>query len=97
MSYTVAVPLQRLEALTAATSDGKPLKDFHREQFGGTIGGPIIKKKMFYFGASSRFLKNLLRPNLSTQIGNTACPVQAPTITANAPLISGAPIARGWP
>lgn len=80
---------QRLEALTAATSDGKPLTDFHREQFGGTIGGPIIKKKMFYFGAFEQILENLQRPNLSTQIGNTACPVQAPTITANAPLISG--------
>ncbi len=30
---------QRLEALAAHTSDGKPLKDFRREQFGGTIGG----------------------------------------------------------
>src|SRR5690348_10584245 len=29
---------QRLEALTANTSDGKPLKDFRREQFGGTVG-----------------------------------------------------------
>src|SRR5262249_6873203 len=28
---------QRLEALTSNTSDGKPLKDFHREQFGGTM------------------------------------------------------------
>src|SRR5947199_314919 len=34
---------QRLEGLTAKTSDGKKLNDFHREQFGGTIGGPIVK------------------------------------------------------
>src|ERR1043166_7161497 len=32
---------QRLEALSAATSTGEPLTDFHREQFGGTVGGPI--------------------------------------------------------
>ena len=32
---------QRLEALTANTSDGKPLTDFRREQLGGTLGGPI--------------------------------------------------------
>src|SRR5262249_61905094 len=42
---------QRLEALTSDTSDGKPLTDFRREQFGGTIGGPIVKDKMFFFGA----------------------------------------------
>src|SRR6266404_5530521 len=40
---------QRLEALSAHTSDGKPLKDFRREQFGGTVGGPIRKDKAFYF------------------------------------------------
>src|SRR5207244_6822466 len=34
---------QRLEALAANTSDGKPLKDFRREQFGGTVGGPLRK------------------------------------------------------
>src|SRR6266511_4314084 len=31
---------QRLEALTSNTSDGKPLTDFHREQFGGNLGAP---------------------------------------------------------
>ena len=42
---------QRLEALASNTSDGKPLKDFQREQFGGTVGGPIVTNKIFYFGA----------------------------------------------
>ena len=37
---------QRLEGLTSNTSDGKPLTDFHREQFGGTVGGPIVKDKV---------------------------------------------------
>src|SRR5215510_6777344 len=40
---------QRIEGLTANTSDDKPLTDFHREQFGGTVGGPIKQSKVFYF------------------------------------------------
>ncbi len=65
---------QRLEALTSNTSDGKPLKDFHREQFGGTIGGPIVKDKAFFFLALEGIRENLQRPNLSEAIG-TPCPV----------------------
>ncbi|HVS73896.1 MAG TPA: carboxypeptidase regulatory-like domain-containing protein [Candidatus Acidoferrales bacterium] len=68
---------QRLEALSADTSDGKPLQDFHREQFGGTIGGPIKKNKMFIFGAFEQILENLTRPNLSTPLG-PACSVANP-------------------
>src|SRR5438309_11158965 len=34
---------QRVKGLTSNTSDGKPLDDFHREQFGGTGGGPLLK------------------------------------------------------
>src|SRR6266571_8207998 len=78
---------QRLEALTANTSDGKPLTDFHREQFGGTIGGPIVKSKVFYFGAFEQIIANLTRANLSQPIG-TPCSVSAPTITANESLIN---------
>jgi outer membrane receptor for ferrienterochelin and colicin len=60
---------QRLEALSSDTSDGKPLKDFNRKQFGGTFGGPIIKDKMFFFGAVEQIKEDLTRPNLSEAIG----------------------------
>ncbi len=71
---------QRLEALTANTSDGKPLTDFHREQFGGTVGGPIKQDKAFYFLSFEGVREELTRPNLSETIG-TPCPVAAPVVT----------------
>src|SRR5689334_17882815 len=79
---------QRLEALTANTSDGKPLKDFRREQYGGTFGGPIRRDKAFYFFAFEGIREKLTRANLSEQIGSTPCPVAAPTILANEAAIS---------
>lgn len=82
---------QRLEALTANTSDGKPLKDFRREQFGGTIGGPIKKDKAFFFFALEGIRERLTRANLSDQIGATPCPVAIPLITVNEGLINGNP------
>ena len=77
---------QRHEKLTAHTSDGKPLKGFHREQFGGTVGGPIEKDKAFFFLAFEGIRETLSRPNLSEAIG-TPCSVATPTITANEALI----------
>ncbi len=77
-----AFHFQRLEALSANTSDGKPLKDFHREQFGGTIGGPVVKDKMFFFGAFEQIISNLTRDNLSTPIG-TPCTVASPVFKSN--------------
>ena len=56
---------QRIQALTANTSDGQTLTNFHREQFGGSVGGAFIKDKLFYFGAAEGIDENLLRPNLS--------------------------------
>jgi len=79
---------QRLEALTSKTADGKPLKDFHREQFGGSFSGPIVKEKAFFFGTFEQITANLTRPNLSEAIG-TPCSVQTPTIQANEALING--------
>ena len=79
---------QRLKALSSNTSDGKPLTDFHREQFGGTVGGPIKKDKAFYFFAYEQVAEKLTRPNLSEAIG-TPCSVQSPTVQANEALING--------
>jgi hypothetical protein len=73
---------QRLEALSADTSDGKPLDDFHREQFGGSLGGPVIKDKLFYFGAAEGIREKLSRKNLSAPIG-TPCAISNPTFRSN--------------
>jgi len=81
---------QRLEALTANGSDGQPLTGFRREQFGGTIGGPIKRDKAFFFFALESIREKLSRPNLSVPIG-TPCAVAAPTILANEGLINGSP------
>ena len=79
---------QRLEGLTANTSDGKSLTDFHREQFGANVGGPIKRDKAFFFVAYEQIFENLTRANLSEQIGGTPCGVAAPTVVANEALIN---------
>jgi hypothetical protein len=81
-----AFEYQRLEALSSNTSDGKPLKDFKREQFGGTLGGPIVKDKMFFFGAGEGIIENLTRDNLSASLGT--CPVATPIVGVNDAIIN---------
>jgi hypothetical protein len=78
---------QRLEALTHTPSDGSSLTNFHREQFGGSAGGPIIKDKLFYFGAAEGIFDNLQRPNLSaynaTSLGSSPCAITNPVFRSN--------------
>ena len=81
---------QRLEALTANTSDGKPLDGFWRSQYGGTVGGPFQKNKSFYFFSFEGIRENLNRENLSTPIG-TPCPITAPTVPTNEAAINASP------
>src|SRR5256714_7715743 len=77
---------QRLEALTAHTSDGKPLKDFRREQFGGNVGGPVKKDKAFFFVAAQQIFENLTPANPSPAPGAPR-PLPSPTIQANEALL----------
>ncbi len=79
---------QRLEGLTAKTSDGKKLNDFRREQFGGSFGGPIVRDKVFYFFSFEQIIEKFNRDNLGTQLGATPCPVGAPTVRNNQALIN---------
>ena len=80
---------QRMEGLTGDLSDGSKLEGFHREQYGGTFGGPIKKDKAFLFLAVEGINGNFERPNLSRQIGDVPCPVANPTVQQNEGLING--------
>ena len=80
---------QRLESLTGELSDGTNLDGFHREQFGGTVGGPIKTDKAFFFGALEGITGDFTRPNLGRPIGDTPCPVSNPTVPQNEALING--------
>jgi len=77
---------QRLKALSSSTSDGQPLEGFHREQFGGSVGGPIVKSKLFFFGSAEGIRENLTRKNLSVPLG-TPC--------ASSPVFDGTPVTDG--
>ena len=72
----------RTESLTAATSDGKPLDGFRRNQFGGSLGGPLVKDKLFFFAAGEGIRENLNRKNLSVPIG-TPCAISSPVFNSN--------------
>ncbi|HWZ97577.1 MAG TPA: carboxypeptidase regulatory-like domain-containing protein [Candidatus Dormibacteraeota bacterium] len=63
----------RTESLTAAASDGTPLSDFLRNQFGGSVGGPLVKNKLFVFAAGEGIMEDLTRSNLSVTSPGGAC------------------------
>ena len=81
---------QRLEALTANTSDGGKLDGFNRTQYGGTVGGPFQKDKAFYFLAFEGIREKFNRANLSVPIGSP-CTINAPTVQANEAAINASP------
>lgn len=58
----------KASALTALQSDGTPISDFAQHQFGGTIGGPIRKDKLFYFFAYDQQLFDQTKQNNPNRI-----------------------------
>jgi hypothetical protein len=63
------------------TTDPKP--KYNREEFGGSIGGRIVKDKLFFFGAIERFRERqnlLVNPSLLPQIAAIPGVTASPTI-----------------
>src|SRR5947209_19124369 len=67
---------------TAATSGGRRLPEFQRNNFGGAFGGPIRKDKTFFFGVYEGLRQNLGVTSLVTVPG-AGCHVAAGATITN--------------
>ncbi len=58
----------KTSGLVAKQSDGTSISDFNQNQFGGTIGGPIKKDKLFYFVAYDQQIFSQTKQNNPNRI-----------------------------
>ena len=59
---------QKWTGLTSRLSDGTRFGGFSQEQFGGTLGGPIKKDKLFFFGAYDQQIFRQTKQNNAARI-----------------------------
>ena len=93
----------KLDARNFFTS-GEGAPPFKRNQFGGSLGGPIVKDKMFIFGTYEAFRERLnddttaIVPSAQARQGLIPCYIANPTNTATACPNRGAyvPAHRIW-
>ena len=62
---------QKWTGLTARQSDGTRISGFSQEQFGGTLGGPIKKDKLFFFAAYDQQVFRQTKQNNPARIDPT--------------------------
>jgi len=61
--------LRRRDFFERQSTEPKP--DFSRQEFGGSVGGPVVKEKLFFFGALEHFRerqKILVNPSFLPQL-----------------------------
>src|ERR1700730_15212571 len=59
----------------------RPIRAFRRNEFGGTLGGPILKNKLFVFGGAF----GLLSSNATTQVATVETPEFVQFVQTNFP------------
>lgn len=69
--HGTAHEFQKWTGLTSRQSDGTRISAFSQEQFGGTIGGPIKKDKLFYFVAYDQQVFRQTKQNNPNRIDPT--------------------------
>ncbi len=101
---------QKLNARDWGSNATLPKSPLHRNQFGATLGGPIVPNKTFFFGSyaglrqtSGTFLQNSIIPTAANQAGNLSDHFPASLSSSStyscasgsAPVLSAADLASG--